>query len=146
MGFDIPVGVLQAQLRRWATVAGRNSASTLPPMDQTLDLKQLAAYLRRFSTERDWDQFHTPKNLAMALSGEAGELIEIFQWLTPEESAALDDDARRHTSDELADIAIYLVRLADVLGIDLGDAVRNKMRANEARYTVEASRGSAKKR
>jgi NTP pyrophosphatase (non-canonical NTP hydrolase) len=115
-------------------------------MDQSLDLTQLAAYLREFSAEREWEQFHTPKNLAMALSGEVGELVEVFQWLTPEESASLDEAARKHTSDELADVTIYLVRLADVLGIDLGDAVRNKMQANEARYTVEVSRGSAEKR
>lgn len=115
-------------------------------MTQTLDLEELATYLRRFSADREWEQFHTPKNLAMALSGEAGELSEIFQWLTPEESAALGPDDLRHTSDELADILIYLVRLADVLGIDLGTAVADKMAANETRYTVEASRGSAQKR
>ncbi len=115
-------------------------------MSQSLDVDELAAFMRQFSADRDWDQFHTPKNLAMALSGEVGELIEIFQWLTPEESASLDPEAKQHTSDELADIAIYLVRLADVLGIDLGEAVRTKMRANETRYTVEASRGSAQKR
>lgn len=115
-------------------------------MSQSLDLEQLAIYMRQFSADREWDQFHTPKNLAMALSGEVGELVEIFQWLTPEESASLDEAARRHTSDELADIIIYLVRLADVLGIDLGEAVDTKKRANEARYTVDASRGSAEKR
>ena len=102
--------------------------------------------MRQFSADRDWEQFHTPKNLAMALSGEVGELVEIFQWLTPEESASLDADSLRHTGDELADILIYLVRLADVLGIDLAAAVDSKMRANEARYTVEASRGTAQKR
>ena len=115
-------------------------------MSQTLDLEELAAYLRRFSAARDWDQFHTPKNLAMAVSGEVGELLEIFQWLTPEQSASLGSDELRHAGDELADITIYLVRLADVLGIDLGRAVGNKMAANEARYTVAASRGSARKR
>ncbi len=115
-------------------------------MSQSLDLEQLATYMRRFSADRDWEQFHTPKNLAMALSGEVGELVEIFQWLTAEESSSLDEEAIRHAGDELADIAIYLVRLADVLGIDLGEAVDRKMEANEARYTVEASRGSAQKR
>jgi NTP pyrophosphatase (non-canonical NTP hydrolase) len=130
------------------TRIGRTPLSRRYPagMDQSLDLTQLAAYLREFSAEREWEQFHTPKNLAMALSGEVGELVEVFQWLTPEESASLDEAARKHTSDELADVTIYLVRLADVLGIDLGDAVRNKMQANEARYTVEVSRGSAEKR
>lgn len=115
-------------------------------MSQSLHLEDLAVYLRRFSADREWEQFHTPKNLTMALSGEVGELVEIFQWLTAEESSSLGPDELRHTSDELADIAIYLVRLADVLGIDLGTAVRDKMVANEARYTVEVSRGSAQKR
>ena len=115
-------------------------------MSQSLDLDELASYLRRFAADRDWEQFHTPKNLAMALSGEVGELTEIFQWLTPEQSATLDAEVCRHASDELADVLIYLVRLADVLDIDLGEAVRDKMAANETRYTVETSHGSAAKR
>jgi len=115
-------------------------------VSQSLDLEQLAAYLHSFAADRNWEQFHTPKNLAMALAGEVGELVEVFQWLTPGQSAQLDEDARQHASDELADVAIYLVRLADVLGIDLGAAVTTKMAANELRYTVEASRDSAKKR
>ena len=115
-------------------------------MTQSLDTEALAAYLRRFAADRNWEQFHTPKNLAMALSGEVGELVEVFQWLTAEQSMALDDDTRQHASDELADVAIYLIRLADLLGIDLGEAVAAKMAANELRYTVEASRDSAKKR
>ncbi|MCP3997757.1 MAG: nucleotide pyrophosphohydrolase [bacterium] len=115
-------------------------------MSQSLDIQELASYLRRFAADRNWEQFHTPKNLAMALSGEVGELTEIFQWHTPEQSAALDPETHQHASDELADVQIYLVRLADVLGIDLGEAVRTKMAANELRYTVEASKGSADKR
>ena len=115
-------------------------------MSQSLDLSALASYLRRFAADRNWEQFHTPKNLIMALSGEVGELTEIFQWLTPEQSATLDGETRQHASDELADVQIYLVRLADILGIDLGEAVGAKMAANELRYTVEASRDSAEKR
>jgi NTP pyrophosphatase (non-canonical NTP hydrolase) len=115
-------------------------------VSQSLDLDELASYLRRFAADRNWEQFHTPKNLTMALSGEVGELTEIFQWLTPEQSATLDAETRQHASDELADVQIYLVRLADILGIDLGEAVHAKMAANEVRYTVEASNGSAEKR
>lgn len=115
-------------------------------MTQSLDPEELASYLRRFAADRNWEQFHTPKNLTMALAGEVGELVEVFQWLTPEQSADLEGEARQHASDELADVAIYLIRLADVLGIDLGEAVANKMAANELRYTVEASRDSAEKR
>ncbi len=104
-------------------------------------------YLRRFAADRDWEQFHTPKNLAMALAGEAGELLEVFQWLTPDESAAVTEDpaSARAVADELADILQYVVRLADVLGVDLSDAVWVKLRESERRYPVEETRGSAKK-
>ncbi len=114
-------------------------------MSQTLDTEQLAQYLRQFAADRDWEQFHTPKNLVMALSGEVGELVEVFQWLTPEESSDLTGEARQNASDELADVAIYLVRLADTLGIDLGEAVAAKMAANELRYTVDAAKGNSRK-
>jgi len=115
-------------------------------MNEPLNLNEVANYLRGFAADRDWDQFHTPKNLAMALAGEAGELLEIFQWLTADESANLDETTLRHTGEELADILQYVVRLADVLGIDLTGAVWSKLRANETRYPAEEVRGSADKR
>lgn len=115
-------------------------------MSDSLDLEDLAEYLRRFAEERDWEQFHTPKNLAMALAGEAGELLEIFQWLTPAQSTTLDAQTSHHVGEELADILIYLVRLADVAGVDLGQAVSDKKAANEARYVADDVRGSAEKR
>ena len=101
--------------------------------------------LRTFSAERDWDQFHTPKNLAMALAGEAGEVIEHFQWLTADQSAALDDDTRAAVALELADVLLYLVRLADVLDIDLAIAARRKLAINGERYPVGLARGRADK-
>lgn len=117
-------------------------------MSEPLDLEEVAQFLRRFAAERDWDQFHTPKNLAMALAGEAGELVEIFQWLTPEESATVGEDParRRAVEDELADVLQYVVRLADVLGIDLAEAVWRKLRENAERYPASEVRGSAEKR
>jgi NTP pyrophosphatase (non-canonical NTP hydrolase) len=101
-------------------------------------LAELAAALRAFAQARDWEQFHTPKNLAMALAGEAGELVACFQWLTPEESTHVMDDpgAGANIESELADVLQYLIRLADVLGVDLADAVRKKMRINESRFPV----------
>lgn len=107
----------------------------------------LAAALRRFADERDWDQFHTPKNLVMALVGEVGELVEHFQWLTPEESAEVtkDEAAARRIADELADVFIYLVRLSDVLGVDLLEAAGTKLEANARRYPADRVRGSADK-
>lgn len=110
-------------------------------------LEGLTAALRQFADERDWAQFHTPKNLVMALVGEVGELVEPFQWLTPEESAAVmnDDTRARRIADELADVLIYLVRLADVLGVDLLDAARTKLDANARRYPADRVRGSADK-
>ena len=101
--------------------------------------------LRAFVAARDWDQFHAPKNLAMALMIEAAELAEHFQWLTGEESGRLGRQARAEVSDELADVLVYLVRLADKLGIDLAAAARHKMAKNRRKYPARRVRGSAKK-
>lgn len=117
-------------------------------MSEPLDLEKVRDFLRQFAAERDWDQFHTPKNLAMALAGEAGELLEIFQWLTPEESARVMEDPAhaRAAGDELADVLQYVVRLADVLGVDLSEAVWRKLGENAQRYPAGGVRGSAEKR
>jgi len=108
-------------------------------------LHELRDALRAFAAERDWERFHTPKNLAMALAGEAGEVIEHFQWLCPEESAALPPEQQAEVALELADVLLYLVRLADVLGIDLADAARRKIDINADRYPVDKSRGRSDK-
>jgi NTP pyrophosphatase (non-canonical NTP hydrolase) len=110
-------------------------------------IEALTAALRQFADERDWAQFHTPKNLVMALVGEVGELIEHFQWLTPEESAAVmnDETSSRQIADELADVFIYLLRLSDILGVDLLEAARAKLEANARRYPADRVRGSADK-
>lgn len=101
--------------------------------------------IRDFASERDWQQFHTPKNLVMALSVEAAELMEHFQWLTPEQSQQLDTERRNLVAHELADVLIYLVRLADVTGIDLVQAAQEKIRLNAEKYPVERARGLATK-
>ncbi|WP_308249820.1 nucleotide pyrophosphohydrolase [Sphaerisporangium fuscum] len=111
----------------------------------TTRLDELAARLREFARERDWEQFHTPKNLAMALAGEVGELVAEFQWLTPAEAAALDDETLGRVRSELADVTNYLVRLADVLGVDLLAAAHAKLEENERRYDADHYRGSARK-
>lgn len=115
-----------------------------PPL---LDITLLAAAIDAFAAERDWAQFHSPKNLAMALTGEVGELVEIFQWMTEEQSRRASDDPQTaaHLGQELADVLIYLVRLADVAGVDLNAAVRDKLASNAQRYPVEASRGHNRK-
>ena len=104
--------------------------------EATRDLAELARRIREFAHARDWEQYHTPKNLAMALSVEVAELLEPFQWLTAEESKVLGQDPERldELESELADVAIYLVRLADVLGVDLSEAIHRKMRVNEGRF------------
>ena len=108
-------------------------------------LDQLRDRLREFTAARDWDQFHSPKNLAMALSVEASELLEIFQWATEAQSRAPDEKARAAIRDEIADVLIYLVRIADQLGIDPLAEARRKLADNERKYPVEKSRGNAKK-
>jgi NTP pyrophosphatase (non-canonical NTP hydrolase) len=101
--------------------------------------------LRAFVAARDWDQFHAPKNLAMALTVETAELAEHFQWLSAAESGRLDARAKAEVADELADVLVYLVRLADKLGVDLAAAARRKMAKNRAKYPAARVRGSAKK-
>ena len=113
--------------------------------DERFDFVSLQQRLRKFAADREWEQFHTPKNLAMALVGEGGELLEIFQWLTAEQTAALDEADRKRVAEELADIQMYLVRLADVLGISLSRALEAKMADNAARYPVETSKGNSTK-
>ena len=99
-----------------------------------LDLDEVCDFLRKFAADRDWEQYHTPKNLAMALTAEAGELLEVFQWLTPEESSALTKAQRRAVADELADVLQYVVRLADLVGVELTDELWRKLRENEERF------------
>lgn len=115
-------------------------------MKGSIDLERASAFLRDFAVERDWEQFHTPKNLAMALGAEAGELIEIFQWLTPADSESPNPATRNHVGEELADVLQYAVRLADLLEIDLEEAFWKKLRANEKRYPADEVRGNAEKR
>ena len=109
------------------------------------DLLELRDRLRDFAAAREWDRFHSPKNLAMALSVEAAELVEHFQWLTEAESAALAPEKKAQVAEELADVLTYLVRIADKLELDLLAAVTAKLARNEERYPVELARGSARK-
>ena len=108
-------------------------------------LDDLARDLERFAEERDWTQFHTPKNLAMALTAEAGELLEIFQWLTPEQSRSLDEKKREELTDELGDLLIYLVRLSSISGIGLIDAARAKLKKNSEKYPASQVKGDPRK-
>ncbi|MGH8208111.1 MAG: nucleotide pyrophosphohydrolase [Steroidobacteraceae bacterium] len=108
-------------------------------------LHHLALRLRQFAAARDWDQFHTPKNLAMALVAEAGELAAEFQWLTAAQSSALDAEQLGRVRAEAADVLIYLVRLADKLDFDLLAAATAKIAENERRYPAEKVRGNAQK-
>lgn len=107
------------------------------------DLALLAGMVDRFAAEREWDPFHTPKNLASALVVEAAELLECFQWLTPEESSAMEPDQLIGVGEEMADVLIYLVRLAAVLDIDLLDFAFAKLTINAANYPADQVRGKA---
>ncbi len=108
-------------------------------------IAELQRRLREFAAVRDWDQFHSPKNLAMALSVEAAELVEQFQWLTEEQSRGLDAERRERVRLEAADVFIYLLRIADKLEIDLLAAAAEKLVLNERKYPVERVRGDSRK-
>jgi len=100
------------------------------------DIQRLAAEIKKFADARDWEQFHTPKNLSMAVAGEAGELVAEFQWLTAEQSvrSSMSEDKLEDVELEIADVAIYLIRLADVLDVDISKVVRKKLAINESRF------------
>jgi len=108
-------------------------------------LRDLRDALRAFAAARDWDQFHSPRNLATALAVEAAELLEPFQWLTDEQSLALPPEARAAVEEEMADVLLYLVRLADRLDVDLAAAAHAKIARNGEKYPVDKSRGSSRK-
>jgi len=108
-------------------------------------MEQLKIELEKFAVERDWNQFHSPKNLSMALSVEASELLEHFQWMTEEASANPPQKILKMVSEEIADVQIYLVRLADKLGVDIESAVKAKLAGNRTKYPAERVKGSAAK-
>lgn len=108
-------------------------------------LEALRDELKQFARDRDWEQFHAPRNLAAGLSVEAGEVLEHFQWLSEEESARLSEEERAAVRLELADVFIYLIRLADVLDVDLVAAARDKLAINAERYPVGKAKGRAVK-
>jgi dCTP diphosphatase len=112
-------------------------------VDAAID--ELTQALRDFARERDWDRFHAPKNLASALVVEAGEVLEHFQWLTPAQSESLDENARHAVALELADVLLYLLRLADRLDVDLIAAAREKIALNARKYPVDRAYGSHRK-
>ena len=122
----------------------KNSDSSSSPQ---VDVAQLAASLKRFADDRDWQQFHSPKNLILALTGEVGELCEIFQWMSDADSvsAATDPEIGQAVKDELADVLMYLVRLSSVLGVDLNEAVTQKLASNGQKYPVDKARSNSKK-
>ncbi|MCK5884357.1 MAG: nucleotide pyrophosphohydrolase [Bacteriovoracaceae bacterium] len=116
-------------------------------MSEKLDLGKIKKYLEDYAKARDWEQFHNPKNIAMALSVEASELVELFQWLTPEQALAIKNDPAKlnHVSDELADILSYTILMSKYLGINLEEALDNKLEKNAEKYPVDKARGTAKK-
>ena len=109
------------------------------------DFDEIANELRRFAEERDWNQFHSPKNLAMATAVEVAELLEHFQWLTEEQSKNLNPEKLAKVAEEIADIQVYLIRLADKLGVDILESVQAKIKKNAAKYPADKVRGDARK-
>ncbi len=109
------------------------------------ELEQIKAQLQKFADDRDWDQFHSPKNLSMALSVEASELVECFQWLTEEQSQNLSPEQLSAVKDEMADVQIYLLRLATKLNVNMVEAVNQKIEKNALKYPADKVKGSSKK-
>ena len=130
-----------------ADSAGSLEGSGMPPAGPLVDVTRLQDAVARFARERNWEPFHSPKNLVMALTGEVGELVELFQWLDEDASrrVAREPATARAVRDEIADVLVYLVRLAAVLEVDLDEAVRTKLATNNRRYPVDRARGNAKK-
>lgn len=112
-----------------------------------MNVELIQQKLREFARERDWEQFHTPKNVAIALSVEASELLEIFQWMSDQQVINVKSDIKtmEKISHEVADVMLYLLRFADVLSLDLNEIIENKIKLNEIKYPIEKSRGTAKK-
>ncbi|XP_039133686.1 dCTP pyrophosphatase 1-like [Dioscorea cayenensis subsp. rotundata] len=128
-----------------------NNSSAIVPMvdgEPAITLRDLTNKMADFAMERDWDQFHSPRNLLLALVGEVGELSEIFQWRgeVPRGLPGWDEKEKEHLGEELSDVLLYLVRLADICGVDLGVAALRKMEINARKYPVQYCKGSSKKR
>ncbi len=115
------------------------------PMTSSPDLESIRDQLRDFAAARDWDQFHSPRNLAASVAVEAGELLELFQWLTDHQSQHLPEEILSRAKEEMADVLLYLIRLADKLGVDLLQVSKEKIQVNEQKYPVEKARGNARK-
>ncbi|UVL70443.1 nucleotide pyrophosphohydrolase [Pseudomonas protegens] len=122
-------------------------STLVAPTEALIDTHRLATALQRFADDRDWQQFHSPKNLLLALTGETGELCEIFQWMSEADAkdAAMRPETAQAVKDELADVLMYLVRLSTVLGVDLNEAVTNKLALNGQKYPVDKAKSTSKK-
>ena len=110
-----------------------------------MDIENIKNKLKDFSKERNWDKYHTPKNLAMALSVEASELVEIFQWLNDKESDNLNSEDLQSVKEEISDILIYLIRIADKLEINIEESLIEKLKINEQKYPIDLSKNNAVK-
>ncbi|MFQ5431760.1 MAG: nucleotide pyrophosphohydrolase [Nitrospinota bacterium] len=110
-----------------------------------MEIEALSAKLRKFAADRDWEQFHSPKNLTSALVVEAAELLEIFQWMKEDESKNLDERTLGKVKEEIADIQIYLLRISDVIGISIPEAVEAKIKKNIGKYPIDKAKGTSKK-
>jgi NTP pyrophosphatase (non-canonical NTP hydrolase) len=123
------------------------SNNDLPTPKPLIDATQLASALEQFAVDRNWSQFHSPKNLVMALTGEVGELSEVFQWMSEADSrhAATNPETAQAVKDEIADVLLYLVRLADVLKVDLNEAVTQKLKTNALKCPIANSLGVSTK-
>ena len=135
------------QVRDCAPGAAAQAARMKPMQDATTTVDELRGRVMAFARERDWEQFHSPKNLSMALAAEAGELMEHFLWTESQASHAVMRDARKRPriEEEVADVVIYALEFANIAGLDLAAAIERKLAANAVKYPVEKARGRAEK-
>jgi dCTP diphosphatase len=143
----MPSGIFFVSVKIAWQCSGRNPRAMAALTDSATTIAELKTRLLAFVHERDWEQFHTPKNLSMALAAETGELMEHFLWATPEQSRAIANEPAKRSkiADELADVVIYALEFANITGLDVAAAIEAKMAANAKKYPVEKARGRSDK-
>ena len=140
-GFSATLTVRENRVDAEVTVSDQEKLSAVDASDTVVTIENLKAEMLQFVAERDWQQFHSPKNLSMSIAIEAAELMEHFQWLDQDQSRQLDKSSTQHVGEELADVLCYALAMANELGLDIATTVRAKMEKNRSKYPADTFRG-----